>query len=295
MAQYRVAGPDFIGIGMPKAGTGWLFDQLKYHPDFWIPPAKEISYLSRAKTRSKSAQKWLARIERPGNEDRFQSWANRVENDGRDLQFLRALTGSIGQDMNLDFYASLFRFKGDALSGDMTAAYCALTPEILSHLQERLPHTKIVLLVREPVGRAWSHLCMWHRRGDFDAGLLEDVNAFRDFLDGSGKFQNSSFPSQIITAWRQYAPKLPFKYFLFDDIVQRPESVRRDILTYLGADPDKASGVLNAAYNKKSKRKKLQLADSIKQVLVDYFADELRACGPVFGGAAQSWAPRYGL
>ena len=33
----RVAGPDFICVGMPKAGTGWLFDQLRYHPDFCVP------------------------------------------------------------------------------------------------------------------------------------------------------------------------------------------------------------------------------------------------------------------
>jgi hypothetical protein len=288
-------GPDFIGIGMPKSGTGWLFDQLKYHPDFWMPPAKELAYLSRSKTRSKSAEKWLERIDRPGNEGRFRDWANRTENDPRDLEFLRLVTGNIGQDMDLDFYASLFRFKNDALSGDMTAAYGALTPKLLSELQQRLPQVKIILLVREPVGRAWSHLCMWHRKGEFDVKLLEDVNAFRDYLDNTRKLQRVSFPSQVMMAWEQHAPKLSFRYFLFDDIVEHPEIVRREILAYLGADPDKTSGSLDAGYNKKSKKKKLPLEDSIKHVLVEYFADELRACGQVFGGTARSWASNYGL
>ncbi len=32
---------------MQKAGTGWAYDQLQYHPDFWMPPLKEIHYLDR--------------------------------------------------------------------------------------------------------------------------------------------------------------------------------------------------------------------------------------------------------
>ena len=40
-----VVGPDFVCIGMAKAGTGWLFDQLNSHPDFWMPPIKGLSYL----------------------------------------------------------------------------------------------------------------------------------------------------------------------------------------------------------------------------------------------------------
>ncbi len=41
-------GPDFICIGLPKAGTGWLYDQLDNHPDFWMPPVKELLYLEAA-------------------------------------------------------------------------------------------------------------------------------------------------------------------------------------------------------------------------------------------------------
>ena len=36
--------PGFIGIGMERAGTSWLFTQLASHPDIWVPPLKEIHY-----------------------------------------------------------------------------------------------------------------------------------------------------------------------------------------------------------------------------------------------------------
>ena len=37
-------GPDFIGIGMERAGTSWLFTQISSHPDIWVPPLKELHF-----------------------------------------------------------------------------------------------------------------------------------------------------------------------------------------------------------------------------------------------------------
>src|SRR5215471_4218872 len=39
------ACPDFLCVGAQKAGTSWLYQQLEPHPDFWMPPLKELHYL----------------------------------------------------------------------------------------------------------------------------------------------------------------------------------------------------------------------------------------------------------
>jgi hypothetical protein len=36
--------PDFVGIGAMKAGTTWIYRQLREHPDIWFGPRKEIHY-----------------------------------------------------------------------------------------------------------------------------------------------------------------------------------------------------------------------------------------------------------
>ncbi len=44
--------PDFLCVGAQKGGTSWLYQQLASHPDFWMPPIKEVRYfdkLSRTK------------------------------------------------------------------------------------------------------------------------------------------------------------------------------------------------------------------------------------------------------
>ena len=39
-------GPDFICIGLQKAGSRWLYEQLREHPDFWMPPIKELRFFN---------------------------------------------------------------------------------------------------------------------------------------------------------------------------------------------------------------------------------------------------------
>ena len=38
------ARPDFLCVGSQKGGTSWLYGQLACHPDFWMPPVKELHY-----------------------------------------------------------------------------------------------------------------------------------------------------------------------------------------------------------------------------------------------------------
>ncbi len=43
------ARPDFLCVGAQKAGTSWLYQQLEPHPDFWMPPVKELHYFDQSK------------------------------------------------------------------------------------------------------------------------------------------------------------------------------------------------------------------------------------------------------
>jgi hypothetical protein len=40
-------GPDFLCIGLQKAGTRWLYDQLSHAKGVWLPPIKEIGYFDK--------------------------------------------------------------------------------------------------------------------------------------------------------------------------------------------------------------------------------------------------------
>ena len=93
------ACPDFLCVGAQKAGTSWLFHQLTLHPDFWMPPVKEVHYFDS-----------LSRVKRQ-NPPRC--------NDDRDQWFLARLVElSALPYINLGNYSELFAAKRALLSGE---------------------------------------------------------------------------------------------------------------------------------------------------------------------------------
>jgi hypothetical protein len=286
----RVEGPDFICIGMIKAGTGWLFDQLRNHPDFWMPPVKEIRYLIGDAPKMSIVKKRWNRLQVTSKKGRQKPGLSAERN----RQFLHEAIALSGHDINFESYRSLFRHKDGLLSGDISPIYSRLSDGAVSRIGQHFPDAKIILLIRDPVARAWSGISMLHRHGKFDATLLEDAEEFRAYLNSANERDRRAFPSDIVQRWRHHAPDMQFRYFFFDDIQDQPEKARREILAYLAADPEKA-GTLAAGYNRKASAKKLILPDRIREVLVDHFADELRACATVLGGHANEWVTKYGL
>src|ERR1700754_5013238 len=118
------AGPDFLCVGMQKAGTGWLYDQLQHHPDFWMPPIKEIHYLHQEEPKIANAVAML-KHEKQAARGKVQR-RNRRELEPRDMQFLTEIVRLAGHKRDFAKYASLFRFKDGKLSGDVTPGYSAL-------------------------------------------------------------------------------------------------------------------------------------------------------------------------
>ncbi|HKO19553.1 MAG TPA: sulfotransferase [Acidobacteriaceae bacterium] len=286
------AGPDFICIGMQKAGTGWLFDQLQFHPDFWTTPIKELRYLSGPYTKP-LAEKFL-RIAR--NPKRLKKvFASRRPLEPRDIAFLELVASYGDLPMDIDRYIAMFAFKGEQLTGDITPGYGLMQEDRIAEVGRRLPDTRILLILRDPISRVWSQISMAHRNGNFDAGLLEDLSGLRRYLRESEAIQRFAYASRMVERWRAQAPALAFRHFFFDDLAERPDQTRAEMIAYIGGDPAKPSGDLAAGHNRKAREEKLPLSEPVKGVLVEHFAEELRVCAKLFGGHAEAWAARYGV
>jgi len=283
------AGPDFICIGLPKAGTGWLADQLGAHPDFWMPPVKELLYL----IQPVSKMRFVTRRGKPRpNPQRHERRVTRAALDARDQAFLKNAAVCRGQPMDLTRYGELFAPKGELLSGDVSPPYWGMQPQTIESVAARFPAAKILLLVRDPVERAWSRISMAWRGGLFDAEIADDAAKFNAYLANNRKIV-SVRATEIVERWRSHAPNLSLGTFLFDDIAERPDAALRDILVFLGADPDKRG--LAADFNRKADTEKLPMSDIARAALVEHYADELRASASAFAGAAEGWAARYGV
>ncbi len=286
------SGPDFFCIGAQKGGTRWLYDQLQLHPDFWMPPVKELHYFDRRAPSAFSVNLGRRAEENLKRTNRRQETLALRPLDERDIDFLHAYVHMPWWRTALDAYARLFALKGDLLSGDITPDYSTLTERQISRIMRRFPQAKIVFIARDPVERVWSHLTMHMRRGtiarDLDAGAVMRLLRQRFVVE-------RSYPSRIVARWRRHVPDERFGLYLFDDLVADPDGLRRRILSFLGGDPAKESSIINAAFNRKEDREKAPLSPEVRAEIARHFAAELRAAGDAFGGAAMAWSAKYGL
>jgi hypothetical protein len=269
------AQPDFLCVGAQKGGTSWLFHQLTLHPDFWMPPVKEVHYFDS-----------MSRVERK-NPPRCK--------DERDQWFMARLAElSALPYIDLDTYSELFAAKKKLLSGDITPAYSMLNDELIEKIAGYFPNLKVIFLARDPVDRAWSQLSMGVRLGNIPAfDSTNPAEVLRNLLSPGVFFR--SYPSKSVKRWRRYVHPDLFRIYFFDDLKENPVEMRRSILSFLGADPGKPSGSLKADYNGQGGKEKLPLTDKVRACVAQFFEHELKACAVELGGRAKSWPARYGF
>src|SRR5882724_2943801 len=269
------AQPDFLCVGAHKSGTTWLYQQLDSHPDFWMPPVKELHYLDQ-----------LSRVQRTSPPRR------RDERDLRFLENIRILSAE--QHMDLERYAQLFEPKASLLSGDISPNYSTLSNEVIRRIVGYYPNLKVIFLARDPVERLWSHLSMevrYHQIEAFDVTDIDEVN--RNVLRRGMLLR--SYPSAVVARWKRYVHADRFRIYFFDDLQRNPTELRRSVFDFLGADPDKSGSRVTADYNSWAKMEKLLLTDKVRSHLAQFFKKELKTCATLLGGPARDWPARYGF
>src|SRR4026208_626205 len=269
------ARPDFLCVGVHKGGTTWLYQQLDSHPDFWMPPLKELHYFDQ-----------LSRVQR--------SSSSRCR-DERDLRFLESIN-SLSAKPYIDFehYARLFEPKGPLLSGDISPNYSTLSNKVIRQIVGYFPKLKVIFLARDPVERVWSHLSMevhHHQIESFDVTDIDEVN--RNLLRRGMLLR--SYPSAVVARWKRYVHPGRFRVYFFDDLQNNPAELRRSILRFLGADPGKPGSRLSADYNGWARMEKLPLTNEVRSHLARHFKKGLQSCAARLGGPARDWPARYGF
>jgi Sulfotransferase family len=269
------AQPDFLCVGAQKGGTSWLYQQLDAHPDFWMPPLKELHYFNE-----------LGRVKRTDPAR---------HKDERDGWFLNRLTTlSARSYIDLENYGRLFEWKGMLISGDITPAYSMLSDEIIQEIVSYFPELKVIFLARDPVERAWSQLSMGVRLGMIKPFDATDADAVIQNVLKPGVVLRS-YPSKIAGRWRRAVRSDLFQVYFFDDLKENPAELRHRVLNFLGADPAKTTGPVSANRNSDADKKKLRLSEQVRSRLGLFFKKELKACAEELGGRAKHWPARYGF
>ncbi len=190
-----------------------------------MPPVKELHYFDQ-----------LSRVQRA---------AHPRCRDERDRQFLKQLKSlSAEPGIDLENYGRLFEPKASLISGDISPNYSTLSDEVIREVVGYFSNLKVIFLARDPVERVWSHLSMevhYRQIEPFDA---TDINEVNRNLFRRGMLLRS-YPSAVVARWKRYVDPERFRVYFFDDLQNNPAELRRSILRFLGADPDKPGSRLS--------------------------------------------------
>jgi hypothetical protein len=201
-----------------------LHQQLKGHPNFWMPPQKEVDYLAPFPG---SRRKYAERL--PTVRERLKG----NKNAESILEWWKLFTS----DWSLDKYPQLFEPAGQKFCGDVSPNYSTISAAEIARAAEIVPQAKIVILLRDPAERAWSHARYTVTRGPKN-GLpeAERIAEMVKFATSKRCLGNGDYVT-IVRNWQAAFGAAQVHIAYYDDLVSRPADMVNGILAFLGASP----------------------------------------------------------
>jgi Sulfotransferase family len=136
--------------------------------------------------------------------------------------------------------------------GVAPASYAALERDVIAEIAALKPGIKIVLMIRNPIDRAWSHAkkdLVRNRKRRVDEVPPEEFEHF--FTDG---YQlRCAHYAENYDAWCEGVGAQSVFVGRFDDVAARPEELLLDVMRFLGVRaqrvyvPDDVRAVVNPA------------------------------------------------
>lgn len=230
-----------FGLGAQKAGTTWLYDYFRTHPEVHVPVVKEMHYFNvlydpRQVGFLEERRQVVAVAGR-------QRWTNGDEaaqmqpGDPGDIEVMRALVDiheAAGGDHGAYRQFVLEGAEGSAWVADITPDYSLLGPSNLMSMAQDFEGSKFLFIMRDPVDRLWSHINMHlgyvQRRGfqmTVDELLLDVVAGKHDHIMDRSNYAGSLFAQSHLPFSRV---KTMFYETLFCD------SAMLDLCNFLGVD-----------------------------------------------------------
>ena len=164
---------DFFIVGAPKAGTTSLYHYLNEHPQVEMSLQKEPDYFSDKATQSQGLYYSKNRID---TEEKY----NRLFNTQ----------------------------KKNVIFGEGSVSYF-FYPTIAKDIKAYNPIAKIIVMLRNPIDRAFSHYLM-----DYRLGLVSD--SFEDIINKKSKHKNAHLFYQQYIKVGEYATQLKRYFDVFD-------------------------------------------------------------------------------
>jgi hypothetical protein len=201
--------PDFFCIGPQRTGSTWLHASLVRHPEILMHRDKETFFFSTLGEPAAPRYRYC-----------------RLED------YLASFNDTFGE-LFLKNYHALRRcgcFYTPKILGESTASYCLLGSDVLEDLRTLNPDLKIIMLLRDPVERAWSHAKKDLVR---DSGKPASERQYLDFFSRPDQLARADY-SAIKERWGKILKPGHMLLAPSTRIETDPAGLVTDVLRFLG-------------------------------------------------------------
>ena len=241
--------PDFFIVGAAKSGTTALQQILDDHPGIYMSPLKEPNFFYDdvaikdlrkellAKLATENAEKWIS--------------------DGMQGMLWTAYL----RDEKL--YKKIFEKATDKICGEASVSYL-YSKNAAKNIFDYNPHSKIIILLRNPSERAWSHFNMEKRMGLLQNSFINEFNKHKNHVNPvwgiDPIFLSGGFYHNQVKRFLDVFPKDQIFICLYDDFKNNPNKTIHSILKFIGINNSEGEFIID---NKKVNEARKSVVDDI--------------------------------
>lgn len=217
--------PNFFIVGSAKSGTTSIYNYLKQHPDIFMSPIKETHHFSTDIDSSKFRPDYAANLN-----INIDSWLNGDQKKEIFHAFVK----------DWDKYLKLFKnSENQKAIGEVTNSYL-YSKEAAKNIRSKFPEGKIIMILRNPVERAFSHFLMDLKSGLETGSFLE---AFKKDMAKSNKgwgisnvYYEIGMYYEQVKRYLTIFPQEQIKIILYDDYRNDAIKTLKEICNFLNID-----------------------------------------------------------
>ena len=197
--------PNFIIAGFPKCGTTSLFHYLKQHPDIFMPNQKELHFFTQAQ---------IFKLNK-GPKDKVVKQSH-IKSEKEYLELFKSV-------------------KDEVAVGDASPSYINY-PENFGMIKQYLNDPKVIVIVRDPIDRAYSNYLHLKRElretMDFFSALKNEDNRREESYSDFWYYRfNSTYYKKILMAKKTFSNVL---VLTTEEFKRNPEITLKKVYSFLG-------------------------------------------------------------
>ena len=197
--------PNFIIAGFPKCGTTSLFHYLKQHPEIFMPNQKELHFFT---------QPQIYKLNK-GPKDKVVKQSH-IKSEKEYLELFKSV-------------------KDEIAVGDASPSYINY-PENFGMIKQYLNDPKVIVIVRDPIDRAYSNYLHLKRElretMDFFSALKNEDNRREESYSDFWYYRfNSTYYKKILMAKKTFSNVL---VLTAEEFKRNPEITLKKVYSFLG-------------------------------------------------------------